>query len=390
MQLTLQSAKTIVQNAAAATQGACAKILNLNVGSGILAILEGSASVMLWLQAQALLVLQATRLSSSQGTDVDTYVADFGLTRAPAVTATGAVTFARLSPTYAALITPYVVTTNSDGSTTATGTTIKTIDGTISFGVLADPTNAAWNAMLGGFVVPIGTASVTVQVQALVAGSSGNVGAGTIGLISSAISGIDTVTNALPFTNGLDPQSDPSVRQQFINFLASRARATLAAIEYAINLVQQGLFYQIVENVALDGSYSPGNFVVYLDDGTGNPPSALRDAVYESVDAYRAIGTTIEVQGPTVVNASIVMTVMALPGYTSANLVGPVASAVTAYVDTVPMGSPALYSRLAQVAYDSTPGIANVSAITLNGAAADIGGGVGQVVRVSSLTVNPG
>lgn len=390
MQLTLQSAKTIVQNAAAAVQGACAQILNLNTGSVILAILEGSASLMLWLQAQALLVLQATRLSTSQGIDVDTYVADFGLTRAPAVPATGAVTFARFSPDYTALITPYVVTTNPDGSTTASGTTVKTIDGTVSFGVLADPTNAAWNATLGGFVVPIGTASVMVQVQALVAGSSGNVGAGTIGLISATPSGIDTVTNTLPFTNGIDPQSDPSVRQQFINFLASRARATLAAIEYAINLVQQGLFYQIVENVALDGTYDPGNFVVYIDDGTGSPSSTLRDAVYESVDAYRALGTSFEVVGPTVINASIVMTVTALPGFISANLVGPVASAVATYIDTVPMGSPALYSRLAQVAYDSTPGIANVSAITLNGGAADVGGGVGQVVRVSSLTVNPG
>ncbi len=42
------------------------------------------------------------------------------------------------------------------------------------------------------------------------------------------------------------------------------------------------------------------------------------------------------------------------------------------------------------VAYDASPGIANVTGLTLNGAASDIGGAQGAVVRVSSITVNPG
>lgn len=383
MQLSFQSFKTIVANACAAMQSTCATITNVDPGSVFLAIQEGSASVMLWLQYQTALVLQATRLSTSQGTDVDSYVADFGQVRAAAVAATGPVLFARNSPTQAAFLAPYVVTTNSDGSTTVTGVSVKTIDGTQSFGVYEDTTNSLWSTALGGYVIPIGTANGSIPVQALVAGTGGNVAAGTIGLISSNVPGVDTVTNAVAFTNGVAVQSDPSLRQQFQAYFASLARGTYAAIMYAVSIVQQNLTAQAVE--------VPGSFSVYFDDGSGNPPTATRNAVYASVNNYRAFGIPFAVYGPTTLAADIVMTIVAASGYASANLVGPVATAVTAYVNALPMGAGLSYLPLAALAYNSTPGIADITGLTVNGGTADIAGATGQIIRCSTApVVNPG
>jgi len=67
-------------------------------------------------------------------------------------------------------------------------------------------------------------------VLAEVAGSSGNVQANTITLISAAISGVDTVTNALAFTNGIDAETDAALRARFQNYINTRCQATAAAI----------------------------------------------------------------------------------------------------------------------------------------------------------------
>ena len=109
--LPTQSFQTIVTNAIAGIQGRASKLINFAIGSTLRAIAEGFAGVFLWFQAMVLLVLQASRLSTSTGTDVDTFTADFmlvlagsqtaalpsGSPRLGAQAATGQVTFARFT-----------------------------------------------------------------------------------------------------------------------------------------------------------------------------------------------------------------------------------------------------------------------------------------------------
>src|SRR5258707_15404924 len=75
--LPTQSFSTIVTNTIAGIQGRASKLINLSTGSTLRAIVEGFAGLYLWMQAQVLRVWQATRLSTSSGTDVDTFTADF-------------------------------------------------------------------------------------------------------------------------------------------------------------------------------------------------------------------------------------------------------------------------------------------------------------------------
>ncbi len=178
--LSFQTFTTLVQNMAAAVQGSARSLVDLTVGSTLRAILEASAGIGLWLQWIILQVMALTRASTSTGADLDTWVADFGLARLPAVAATGEVTLARFSTTLAALI--------------PVGASLKSADGTVSFAVTADATHENWSAAQNGYTLAAGTASITVPVQALTAGVTGNVLADTITLIASAIPSVDSVT----------------------------------------------------------------------------------------------------------------------------------------------------------------------------------------------------
>ena len=266
MALSFQNFTSLVQNSAAALQGACSSLVDLTVGSTLRAILEANASIALWLQWLLALLMNRQRLATSTGVDVDSFVNDYGMYRLPAVAASGSVTFARF--------------TASSAATVAVGATVITGDGSQPFTVVANTANSYWNPAANGYIIPAGTFSAILPVVAVNAGSQGNVLAGAISLLGTALSGVDTVTNANATTGGVDPESDPSVIARFPLFIANLARATQAAVAAAIAGVQQGLTYSIAPNVATNGAYDPGNFVVTIDDGSGAPSSGLQAAVY--------------------------------------------------------------------------------------------------------------
>src|SRR5262249_26845251 len=94
----------IVGNIATATQAACSSLLDFTVGSILRALAQATAAVVLWLQAIILQVLTLTRASTSVGSDLDSWCADFGFSRLPAVAASGSATFARFSATQQAVV----------------------------------------------------------------------------------------------------------------------------------------------------------------------------------------------------------------------------------------------------------------------------------------------
>jgi uncharacterized phage protein gp47/JayE len=374
MQLQLQTFAQLVSSAAAAVQGSARQLIDLTVGSTLRALLEANASMALWLQWLMLQVLNMTRAATSAGPDLDSWMADFGVTRLPAVSSAGVVTFSRFTPGLAGLV--------------PVGTTVRTSDGSQTFSVTEDPSNAAYSPAQNGYVLAAGIASVSVPVAALTAGAAGNVQANTITLITAALSGVDTVGNAAPFQGGLDAESDVALRARFGNFLVSRSRATDTAIGYAIASIQQGLHYVIQENTAPNGAVQMGNFLVTVDDGSGNPSAALLATVAAAVEAMRPVGTTYGVQAPTVVPVSVAMSIATAAGAVHANVAAAVADTVTLYINTLPIGAVLAWSRLAQVAYGASASITNVSAVLLNGGTADIVPPPSGVVKASSVVVS--
>jgi len=365
---------TLVRNQVSTIQGYAKVLVDLTVGSILRAVVEANAAVTIWLQGLIMQVLAITRAATSSGADLDSWVADFGVTRLAAVAATGTVTFSRFTTTQQVVVPLTAV--------------VQTADGTQQFNVVVDTTNPAYSATLGGYVIAAGVASVNVPVQAVVSGAAGNAVIGAVSTIVGAISGVDTVTNTAAFTNGADAESDAALRTRFIAYVASLSKATKAAVGYAITSLQQGLSYSLVENQTYGGATQMGYFFAVVDDGTGSPSSTLLSSASNAIDAVRPLCSSFGVFAPVVVNATVAMTAAIAAGYDPVATKALIVTALKNYINSLKLGQTLPYSRLAQVAYDASPGVTNITAVTLNGGTADLAATSLQVVKWSSVVVS--
>jgi phage-related baseplate assembly protein len=159
-------------------------------------------------------------------------------------------------------------------------------------------------------------------------------------------------------------------------------------VGYAITSIQQGLDFAIAENVDASGGTRPGSFVITVDDGSGYPPSSLLSTVYGSVDAVRPIGSVFSVQPPDVISANVTLTLTIVAGASSTTVVSVVTSAITSYINALSIGELLPLSRLAQVAYDASGAITNVTQLLVNGSTADIIPGSTGIVKVGTVAVS--
>lgn len=374
MAITTKSFTTLVSDMVTAIQASARGLVDLTIGSILRSVVEANAAVILWLQGLFLQLLATTRAATSSGADLDSFMLDFGVTRLAAVSATGQVTFARFSAAAQAVV--------------PVGATIQTADGTQSYTIPLDTTNAAYNAGLGGYVLGIGVTSINVTALAVTPGIGANALAGQISLISQAISGVDTVTNASAFTNGVDAESDAAFRTRFISYIASLSKATMAAINNAIRGVRQGVTNSLTENLTYGGAVQNGYFYAVVDDGTGVPDSGLLASVGTAIEAARPFTVSYGVFAPVVVTANVAMTITTSTGYDHTATAALVATAIRNYINALTLGQTLAYSRLTQIAYDSSPGVTNVTAVTVNGGTSDISATAKQVVKAGTVAVS--
>jgi len=370
--LPTQSFATIVANITAGIQGRSSALVNFTIGSVLRSIAEGFGGIFLWFQALVLQLLTAIRLSTSQGTDVDTFTADFmpivagsqtatlpnGSPRLGAQAASGQVTFARYTAGPSTCFIPV-------------GTTVMTADGTQSFVVIANATYPTYTtANGGGYTLFSSIGSINVPVQAAVAGSGGNVAAGSISLITSAVTGIDTVTNVAAFTNGANSESDGALKARFSAYILGLSRGDYYGLTSSIEGVATTVQWTLTEGYNYNGSYRPGYFFVVADDGSGNPSAAFLQSITDAANAVRPLGIQCGVFGPTIIWATVSMNLTTAPGYDHNTVVAQVAAAIATNIDSLGLGNTLPFSILAGWAY-AVPGVTSVAAVELNGLTGD-------------------
>jgi uncharacterized phage protein gp47/JayE len=358
MNLSLKGFSQLIEDMSAALQSSATTLIDVSVGSVVRAIFEANASVALWIQWLILQVLQTTRASTSTGSDLDSWMQDFGLSRLPAAASTGIVTFSRYAANLAATI--------------PVGSVIKTGDGSLSFKVAEDNKSSIWQPDSSAYVIPGGVANADLPVTCDSSGSSGNVLSGTISVIAASLPGIDQVNNTNPLANGADAETDQAFRNRFQGYLASRSRATLGAVQNAIAGVRQGLKFAIEQNTGLSGSTQIGAFLVVVDDGSGYPSSDLLSNVASAVDSVRPVGATFAVMAPQVLPVNVSLTVsFAAPEDVTAGIAR-IQSYIAAYLNGLPIGGAASVTRIAQHAYQAGPQVMNIGDIQLNATSADV------------------
>jgi uncharacterized phage protein gp47/JayE len=373
--LPTKSFTTIVTNIATGIQGRANTILDFSIGSSLRALAEGFSGILLWLQALALQIAQLTRASTSQGSDLDSWMADWNFLRLGAQSATGTVTFSRNT---AGTNAPFI----------PIGATIQSIDGTATFTVTVDLGNPNYvGTPIAGYNMPANIASITVPVQCTTVGTAGNVVAGALSQITTPLVGIDTVVNAIAFTNGFASETDAAYRSRFIGFIAALSKGTVAAIEFSVTTTQLGAQVTVLENVNADLTANPGFLTVTVDDGTGAPNATFITNAALAVGATRAGGVMWGVFPPVIIYANIGIILTSVAGYDHGFVVSVVSTAVLDYVNTLPLGQPLYYNRLAQVIFDATPGVLNISPLSINGNTIDLVGTLRNVVKIGTLTV---
>jgi len=373
MNLSLKTFSQLIEDMGAALQGSATSLVDVSVGSVIRALFEANASVVLWLQWIVLQTLSMTRAATSAGADLDSWMADFGVTRLAATPATGILSFSRFAASLPALV--------------PVGTVAKTADGSLSFAVVQDAALSTWQQQSSGYVVPIGVVSADIPVTCLSSGSVGNVVAGTITTIASSVPGIDQVLNANAFTDGTDCETDPAFRARFSSYMDSRSRATLAAVQNAVSSVQQGLIFAVAENVAADGTAKVGSFLLIVDDGSGYPSTELLSTVASAIDQVRPIGTTFTVMAPLVLIVDVSLTACVGSTDPTDTLTTPIQQEITNYLNSRPIECVGSVTRVAMSAYSASSSIRNITSVLLNGLAADVAPLPHTVIKAGQIAV---
>lgn len=372
MPLTTKNFDTLVSDQVSAMQ---AKLPNFQfpIGSVGLALVESNAGVGLWFQGIALQILALSRAGSCTGPDLDSFFLIFGFFRNAATSASGQVTFARVTPTNQALV--------------PVGALVQTSSSRVQFAVYADPSNPNYNITLGGYVLAPGISSITAPVAAVVAGQSGNVNAGAIDQLASSIVGVDTVNNSAPFTNGYDTESDNSYRNRFVPFINSRSLGTLLAYKTAITNGTPSVYYNIAENKNIGGTTQLGFNSIIIDDGSGSPPQSLLDAIFTKVDAVRALAIQFAVYPVVMLTANMTVTVQINPLYDPEFIKQAIADKVGDYIASLQIGQKLIYTKIYQLIYEASNGIIEASSLLINGSPSDLAASFKQRIYLGTFTI---
>lgn len=373
--MTVLDFTTLIKNQISVIQAEIETLLDFTVGSVLRAILEANASLVVWLQNVALKTLALTRAATSSGSDLDSWMADYGLTRLPSVASSGEVTFARF--------------TTGSRVTIPIGTLIQNFDGSQEFRVIADNSYPTYDSINQVYVLAIDGESITVPIENITvnSGALGNAPANSITVIVQTIPGIDTVTNANAFTNGRNEETDDEFRARFLEYIASLRHGTFAAIAFAIDNTQAGITHKLVENYNYDDSENKGFFYAVVDDGSGDPPDSLIDAISANIEATRPLCSTFELYKPVIINADVNMNITVASGDGTEEIAAVIA-ALTKYLNFCGLGNNGIYTRLADIAYGVSTNIVNVTpGYTLNGAEVDLEITSKQTIRARNIVV---
>ncbi len=201
--------------------------------------------------------------------------------------------------------------------------------------------------------IPAGnTDSAAVEAEAEKVGTAYNVSSGTITVLEDTISGVDSVTNALAATGGVDEESDISYKKRFQDYVEGLGRCNLAGLSAGALAVEGITSVSVVE---LFPPVSNVNVDLYIDDGSaGGVSSAKITEVQGVIDGdgtednpgFRAAGVNVQVKSPAIVTQNVTLSIDVLSGVDTDQLETDIIDAFTEYINTLGVGSDIIYNEL--------------------------------------------
>jgi uncharacterized phage protein gp47/JayE len=321
------------------------------------------AQAAIWAQE----VLRRGFASTTFGQYLDLRCEEHGITRRPAVKATGQVTF-----------------TGTPGTVIPAGTQVSTASSEAAPAIFF-ATKSDANIGAGG--------TVTVNIEAVEAGTGGNVAAGTITMLAQPVAGVTSVINTAATTGGLDKEDDASLLARYLAKVRSPGTSGNKAdyINWAMEVPGVGG----VQVIPLWNG--PGTVKVVLL-GTDKKPAS--QTVVDAVQNYIApvagtgegrapIGATVTAAAATAVTVNTAATVVLDGTRTLAEVTADYEAALDQYYTDIAFSEdPTVRYNVAGSLLLSIKGVTDYSNLTLNGGTSNITINPGEVAVRGTVTLN--
>ena len=291
--------------------------LRLRVMAGELYRLQTELS---WLERQAF-------PQTAAGEWLDRHGEMRGVTRKAATHAKGEITFSRYLPLSFDLVIPKGTRCASTGSAP----------------IEYETTEEA--------VLTAGNLSLTIPCQAVLSGPDGNIAAGYVNTLLTALTGINYVGNRVPFTGGREQETDEEYRGRVLSAYANIPNGTNAAYYRDVALSCEG-----VGSVGViprkDGNGTVG---VYIWGEGEAPAQAVLNRVKEECEQRREMGVTVSVQAAAAKKIDVGVRIKLPDGGGMERAREDIQKAMTAYFAGLTVGSPVYLAALERVILNACP-----------------------------------
>jgi len=257
---------------------------------------------------------QASIMTATEDT-LDDLVQIWGVTRKTATAAIGTFTFKKntAASTPITIPTGILITTVPD----ANGNTIQYV------------TNQAVTLTSGNTEV-----QTTGICQVPGPGIAGNLTAGTPLLVGSALPGIDAVSLDTTITNGIDKESDSSLRTRCLQIIQNpQGGGTITDYQnWALAVIG------VTTATVVPLNRGPGTIDVVITSGGGLPTPDIIVQTQNAIDERKPVNVDVEVLEPTTVIIDVIATMTLASGYTTEAVTLTVQEAITDYIQSINVG----------------------------------------------------
>ena len=178
--------------------------------------------------------------------------------------------------------------------------------------------------------------SVEVPAQAEESGCAGNTEAGTVTVLVTAISGIQSVNNSAAFTGGEDCENDDALRARLLQSCSAASNGGNAAYyrDYALS------FDGVDSARIVPRANGAGTVALYLGGRRGAPSDLTVEQISKELNAAREICTQVTVAAAETVPVNVTATVTAKAGADSKEVKRACKQALQTYFDTLGVSDP--------------------------------------------------
>ena len=331
---------------------------------GMLVRLNAWDEAAVWQQMEE--VYLSAYVSSAEGVSLDRKCQDIGIMRQLATRASGTIQFS-----------------GADGTQIFEGFEVQT-----ATGVVYRTTTAT--TISGGLAL--------AEIEAVVPGAPGNVGAGAISRMVRPQAGVTGVTNPDPTSGGRDTETDAQFRARYHRSVSRPGGSSPSAIEAALLDLGGVLDAKVRQNTKM-----------VTDPETGIPPKAIapivwggdpeeivatlarvktggiqcwgEDVVHEITDSHGE-KHIIGFNRPDIVTVNVAAVLSVDPAAFPPNGSTLVAAAIEGYLSGLALGEDVIYTRLISRIH-SVPGIIDIPTLTVNG-------GTGNIAVAKTAVAVPG